>query len=103
MSNYNNYLNMKKLAFTALVIFLSIGAYAQFEQGTIMVGGNFSADFNTLKSKNGSTTSTIGKQTDISFGPTAGYFIIDNLAAGLGLGITSSSFKADGTSYKISS
>lgn len=37
MSNYNNHLNMKKLTLTTLVIFISLGAYAQFNQGRMLV------------------------------------------------------------------
>lgn len=103
MSNYNNHLNMKKLTLTTLVIFISLGAYAQFNQGRMLVGGNFSADFTTNKTKAGSTTTTNYRSTSVSFGPQFGYFIIDNLAVGGILTVESASTKSEGSDNKYSS
>jgi outer membrane protein len=102
MSNSNNHLSMKKLTLTALIIFISLGAYAQFNQGRMLVGGNFSADFNTNKTKAGSTTTTNYRSTTISFGPQFGYFIIDNLAVGGILTVESESIKYEGSDNKDS-
>jgi opacity protein-like surface antigen len=102
MSNFNNRLNMKRLVFTALVILTAFGAHAQFEQGTMMVGGNFNVRFNGDKVKSGSTTTTIDHYTSISIGPQFGYFIIDNLAAGAGLTINSYSVTYENSNDKSS-
>ena len=103
MSNDNQHPNMKKLILAVLVIFMSLGAYAQFNQGRMLVGGNFSADFTTNKSKAGSTTVTNSHTTSVSFGPQFGYFIIDNLAVGGILTVETASTKSEGSDNKYSS
>ena len=79
---------------------LAYCAYAQFEKGTMMVGGSFGADFTTNKSKYDGNTYTHGKYVDVSFDPQFGIFVINNLAVGGGLGISTSAYKDDETDYK---
>ncbi|MEQ8364468.1 MAG: outer membrane beta-barrel protein [Cyclobacteriaceae bacterium] len=94
---------MKKLI---LVILGALGAstsFAQFSQGSFVIGGNsnLSSSFSTSKSKTGSTTTTNGKFSSFSIEPRAGYFVIDNLAVGTGLYIGTSTSKADGSADKF--
>lgn len=67
---------MKK-SFLALLTFMAIGlaASAQTEQGNYLVGGNFI--LNTPKNN-----------TQIAFTPSAGYFVINNLAVGANLNLS---------------
>jgi len=79
---------------------LAMGAYAQFEKGTMMIGGSFGADFTTNKSKYDGNSVTNGKYVDVSFDPQFGIFVINNLAVGGGIGISTSSYKEDDTDFK---
>jgi hypothetical protein len=94
---------MKKTIFTFFVVFLSMTAFAQFERGTMLVGGNFGLEFSTSKTKFDGQTETDGKSTSFSFDPQFGYFVIDNLAVGGALGVSLSTFKPDGSDGKYSS
>jgi outer membrane protein len=90
---------MKKVSL--VLFFLSVVttvSWGQFTQGNILLGGTtgLSANFMTEKSKSGGTTSTDGKQTSFSLQPAAGYFVMDNLAVGAALDLSTSSFKPDG-------
>jgi outer membrane protein len=87
---------MKKTIFTLLVVFASFGAFAQFEQGTMLVGGDFGVEFTTSKTKFDGQTETNGKYTEFSLSPNFGYFVIDNLAVGANLGLSMSSYKPEG-------
>lgn len=60
---------MKKLVFVLFVIVTGFAASAQTEQGNWLVGGNI--ELNTAKD-----------DTRINFSPSAGYFFVDNFAAG---------------------
>ncbi len=93
---------MKKLILLIFGATLVTTSFAQFNQGSIIIGGssNLASSFTTSKSKTGSTTSTYGKSSSFSIEPQAAYFVIDNLAVGTGLQISTSSFKADGSSDK---
>ncbi len=92
---------MKKVILIALTVLTFSGiSFAQFEQGRILAGGSIGLKTNTNKTKNNNTTSTNSKSVDISVNPKAGYFIIDNLAIGAGLNITSTTQKADGSTEK---
>ena len=77
---------MKKNVFTLLVVFtVMIGAAsAQTESGSWLVGGNF--ELNTTKN-----------DTRFAFSPSAGYFFIDNFAAGAIFDLTSSKVVDDKT------
>jgi hypothetical protein len=91
---------MKRFVMVLLASCVAMGAYAQFEKGTMMVGGSFGADFTTNKSKYDGNSYTNGKYVDVSFDPQFGIFVINNLAVGGGIGISTSSFKEDDTDFK---
>ena len=65
---------MKKLLFAACLLVCSNAIFAQVNKGQWLVGG--SAGFNHSSQDD-------DKQTDISIAPDAGYFFIDQFAAGL--------------------
>ena len=79
---------------------LAVGAYAQFEKGTMIVGGSFGADFKTNKTKYDGNTYTNGKYVNVTFDPQFGIFVINNLAIGGGLGMSTSAYKDDDSDYK---
>jgi hypothetical protein len=104
---------MKKLFLLIPVIcFLSLQpANAQFEQGNILVGvtstinlwGTYGSEILSL----GFTSTKYGdsdpyKCTNINFVPRAGYFLIDNLAAGLDIAVSTWSEKSSDGDYKES-
>lgn len=60
---------MKILYVFLFAISLSVGAVAQTEQGNWLVGGNF-------------TLNTASNNTQLGLNPTAGYFVMNNLAVG---------------------
>lgn len=94
---------MKKFTILVIVMCGAFGAYAQFEQGRMLVGGT--VEFNTLvnKSKFGGTTVTNGRQTSFSLAPQFGYFVIDNLAVGAALDLNLSKYKSDDGDYESTS
>jgi len=96
---------MKKFITTVSLILSFAFSHAQFTKGSFVVGGstNLSGGISTSKTKSGSTTTTNGKLSSFSIEPQAGYFVIDNLAAGAGLSISASGYKVDGSSDKFSS
>jgi outer membrane protein len=85
---------MKKI-FVFAFAFVSTVSLAQFSKGSILLGGNVSADFNTNKTIAGSTTTTNSSTSSLSMVPNVGYFVIDNLAVGAGLQLNTSSTKFD--------
>ena len=91
---------MKKFVMVLLTSCLAIGASAQFEKGTLLVGGSFGADFKTNKSKYDGNTYTNGKYVDVSFDPQFGIFVINNLAVGGGLGMSTSAYNDDDSDYR---
>ena len=91
---------MKATLAILIFVLISLTGYSQFTKGTIMAGGSFSSTFNTDKSKVGTTTTTNGKTTDITLNPQVGYFFMDNFAAGAGIIVSSSKFKADASDFK---
>jgi hypothetical protein len=93
---------MKRLLFPFLVLALGT-CYAQFEKGNLLIGGSAEFSSTTNKSKVNGTTSTNSKTTSSSLSVNGGYFIINNLAVGAGLGISASSTKPDGGSGKVTS
>jgi hypothetical protein len=78
---------MKKIIIgsTFILMVIVVPLHAQFKQGTIMAGGSVSGTFTTDKLKYGNTTTTNDTHDVVSLLPEAGYFVIDNLAFGLGL------------------
>jgi outer membrane protein len=95
--------SMRKLFFTLLVTLASMSAFAQFQQGRMLVGGNVGLELKTNKTKFDGSTDTNGKYTSFSLEPQFGYFVIDNLAVGAGLNLTLSSWKPDGSDGKSTS
>jgi hypothetical protein len=94
---------MKKITILAIMMFGAAGAFAQFNQGRILVGGSLDFSATTNKSKFDGTTITNSKSTELSFGPQVGYFVIDNLAVGAGLEISTSKFKSDDGDFESTS
>jgi len=86
---------MKKTLLTVIALCLAVGAFAQFEQGRMMIGGQLSIQSYKEKQKSGSTTVEDGTTTDYSFTPQFGYFVIDNLAVGAGISNGFSSYNPD--------
>lgn len=91
---------MKKITMLLLAWCVTAGAYAQFEKGTMLVGGSFGADFTTNKSKFDGNSTTNSKDVSVSFDPQFGIFVIDNLAVGGALGLSTSVYKQDDNDYK---
>jgi hypothetical protein len=87
---------MKKVLFTMALALATSAAFAQFSKGRILAGGSIGFSSETVKSEFDGNESTIGKQTDITFTPQAGFFVMDNLAVGAGIALESSTFKPDG-------
>jgi hypothetical protein len=84
---------MKKFTILAFALFATIGAYAQYNQGRMLVGGSLGFSTQTEKTKFDGTTRTDGKWTSFSLEPQFGYFIIDNLAVGASLDLGLSKWK----------
>lgn len=89
---------MKKIWMTFILIggLFSL-AEAQTVQGTFTVGGGVS--FSSGKDQN-----PYGeiKSSTFSFRPSLGYFVVDNLAVGVNLGLTSGKQEQGGTTFKTS-
>jgi outer membrane protein len=79
---------MKKLSLLAILSFFSI-ASAQTEKGTFLINGATSLNFvsNTLKAKSDNLTSDISKIKTLDLSPGVSYFVLDNFAIGLEMGI----------------
>lgn len=93
---------MKNFTFLAIALLASVGAYAQFNQGRMLVGGSAEFSTSTDKDKSGSTTVTNGTFTSLSIAPSFGYFVIDNLAVGASLSLSLSKWnskRSNGTDY----
>lgn len=86
-----------------IVVFLAgnlMLAHAQTEKGKWLIAGSsdLSLKFGKEKFKYGSTTNDGEKFSSFSLSPEAGYFVIDQLAAGLFIDFSASSYKY-GSSY----
>jgi hypothetical protein len=88
---------MKKIVFLVLLLASSfLKVQAQISKGTILAGGNigYNQVNNEIKSTGPSIPSGSSKQElnsrSVSFNPSAGLFLADNLAFGLTLGINDS-------------
>ena len=81
---------IKTILTLAIIFCLSSLCYGQFTKGKILAGGSFSANFNSYNY----TSGTSSKSSSISFFPQVGYFIVDNFAAGAGLSLSHSNYKA---------
>jgi len=91
---------MKQITILLVMCCISMSAFAQFEKGRKLVGGSLALSFTTDKTKYDGSTFTNGQYVDFSLDPLAGYFVIDNLAVGAGLGFSTSSYKEDDSDYK---
>jgi opacity protein-like surface antigen len=96
---------MKKITILVIAMASTFAAFAQYNQGRMLVGGSFELSTKTEKTRNGSQTTTDGTQTVFNVSPRFGYFVIDNLAigAGVGLQLTKWNSKANGNDYNASS
>jgi outer membrane protein W len=87
---------MKKIVCVIALAMICSGAFAQFNKGRMLVGGAFGFSATTSKDKSGSTTTTYSHNTNFSLTPNFGYFLMDNLAVGAGIGLSTSSTKGAG-------
>src|SRR5688572_245532 len=92
---------MKKVTLFAIAAFASLGVFAQFNQGRMIVGGSAEFSTNTDKTRSGGTTVTDGTTTSLSIAPNFGYFIIDNLAVGasVNLAVSKRNARGNGADY----
>jgi outer membrane protein len=88
---------MKKVTLLVVALFASLGAFAQFNKGRMIVGGTAEFSTNTNKNRSGGTTVTNGTTTSLSISPNFGYFVIDNLAVGASLGLSLSKWNSKGS------
>jgi outer membrane autotransporter protein len=99
---------MKKVIFSSLACLVMAGANAQFNQGTMLVGGDVDFYSYSSKMKDGNTTVKTGTQTSFGLSPRFGYFVIDKLAVGASVNLSlskydsKSSFGSDNTSTGVS-
>jgi outer membrane protein len=102
---YNKTNAMKKITILVIAIASSFAAFAQYNQGRMLVGGSFELSTNTDKTRDGGRTITNGTRTTFNLSPRFGYFIMDNLAigAGVGLGLSKWNSKNNGSDYNTSS
>ncbi|HQQ97930.1 MAG TPA: outer membrane beta-barrel protein [Cyclobacteriaceae bacterium] len=92
---------MKKIVIALILATVTFGVHAQISKGTFLLGG--SVGFNSMSAKyisNGVTTPQ-GTTTTFSVIPQAGYFVTNQIAAGIGLTINSISYKANGASTSL--
>lgn len=97
---------MKKITILTFAIFATLGAYAQYNQGRMLVGGSLGFSAQTEKTKYDGNTQTDGKWTSFSLEPQFGYFVIDNLAVGASLDLGLSKWKDEADSdddYSVTS
>jgi outer membrane immunogenic protein len=98
---------MKKLLVSLVFTTLVWAASAQWDQGKILATGgiNFSTTSPKTEMKIGDNTTTTdgAKTTDFGIDVTGGYFIADNIAVGLGIGLMNSktSQEADTTETTV--
>jgi long-subunit fatty acid transport protein len=92
---------MKRVFFAfAIVIFCTVGAVAQTEQGLMLVGGSLGFSTTTQETMYGGQSYGEQKITTFEVTPRFGYFVTDALAVGLGLELTSSTIKYEGSDSK---
>lgn len=91
---------MKKIfGIFSIAMCISTLSYSQFTKGKILAGGSFSVDLNTNKYRDGGTTTKGGNSNSFILYPQIGYFFMDNLAAGAGLSLGTSSSKSGNTKF----
>jgi outer membrane protein len=84
---------MRKIVCLLTFVIICSASYAQFNRGRMLVGGSLGFHGDTYKTKNNNTTTTTQKNVSFSLTPQFGYFIIDNLAIGAGIDLSSTSVK----------
>lgn len=89
---------MKKALLIALTLIIAQQSSAQFNKGRILAGGTVRFDSDKSKDKTGSTTVDDYKATSVTLAPNVGYFIIDKLAVGGRLSLSSTTLKDAGNS-----
>lgn len=77
---------MKRILFILATVLTTV-TYAQTEKGSFFVGSDFGASFSSQKTvlRYDGTKQGDGTTSTFKIAPNANYFIIDNLAVGLGL------------------
>ena len=82
---------MQKIQLIFLLLFVSGTFYGQTEKGKFVLGGDTSISFNSEKTKfkADNIESDQSESSTLSFLPGAAYFVIDNLATGLQLQVSS--------------
>jgi len=87
---------MKKVLFSLALVVAGSAAFAQTEKGKWTVGASSNSMFTTTKTADADDNTRV---TSFNITPDAGYFFIDNLAAGLRANLTTSKVKGadDGT------
>lgn len=73
---------MKRI-FTLAVMLLSVGAFAQTEQGSKYLGGSIGFSSTGGETDNGTTTTDNPTRSNFNVSPTFGYFVADDLAVGV--------------------
>ncbi|HTH55637.1 MAG TPA: outer membrane beta-barrel protein [Cyclobacteriaceae bacterium] len=86
---------MKKILLCCLALTLFNAAFAQFNMGRMLVGGSVGFSSTSQKSSSGGVSSTTD-YTTLAFGPSLGYFVANNFAAGAGVNWSSSKYSSDG-------
>lgn len=76
---------IKFFLISVLLVCSSAALEGQAEKGRLLLGGSSSLSFKVMKDKYnfGEESHDGGKETDITFSPQAGYFLTDDLAAGI--------------------
>ncbi len=81
---------MKKLILSLAFVAAGAGAFAQIGQGSMMLGGSLgfsSAGGGTVKNTPPGTSVDLTARSNWNFSPTFGYFVTDNIAVGVRLGL----------------
>ncbi len=101
-----------KTLFILSLFFYSVTGFAQSDdegttspttKGNFIIGGSSSFNFSSTSSKvkgDNFDDIDIGTNTFFSIAPSAGYFVIDNLAIGTGVAFTTGKFKADDSDFE---
>ena len=88
---------MNKLLFLSALFFVVSFSFAQTKQGNFILGGAFNGEFGTNKTShtyNNTTTTISNNYSNIEFNPKFGYFVANNLAIGINLGV--GTYRTDG-------
>lgn len=96
---------MKKQLFTIMLVLVAFTINAQTEQGKWMVSGATGLQFGSMTTKQvyDGYSDDKAKTSIFSLMPSINYFVMDNLAVGLGLNYSSSTVKYDGDKDTTSS